>query len=556
MDRPQGDDLSRLIERRRALGDAGALRIGDQRSSYHYSYAQLAALVEQSVAVLIGAGVEAGELVLCPITPVLDSVLMQWALARLGVAMLPVRADLPRSRRESLIRATGAEWWWQPADTSANIRPAGALIRSGSAHASAPAPLHSPKFPSVPATTSTTAAAHSHPTLTPTPMPAGPTLHQTAVMPDLSLAPALLVETSGSSAEPKLVMLSAAAIIASCQAVNARLDLKRGDHWLCVLPRQHVGGLAIGYRCALAGAELVVQARFEAEQVQAALWDERITHLSLVPAMLERLLGVNPAPPPWLRVVLLGGQGIDSNLARRAVEQGWPLYLGYGMTETFSQVAGGWIGADGLPQPGLMPLDDVELDCPSCHQIQYQASSDASNVAPRQAPSPASQQAQPLRIRGPMLMLGYANPTRKPGAGLDDGWLQTSDLACRLPGGGIQILGRADDVVLIAGINVLPAEIEQELAQLDQIAEIAVIGVPDPTWGHRLVALYVGELEPPQLEAWCRSNLPSHQRPRMFARLESLPTLSSGKPDRRALIARAEALGGRRSSSKDPAMPG
>ena len=507
-----------LIERRRVLGDAGALRIGDQR----YSYAELATLVEQRMALLIGAGLAAGELVLCPTTPVLDSVLMQWALAGVGAAMLPVRADLPHSRLESLIRATGAECWWQPADrdatTDANTQPVGALIRSGSA--------------SVPATTYSAAATDSPPR----PAPAGPTLHQTAVMPDPALAPALLVETSGSSAEPKLVMLSAAAIIASCQAVNARLDLKRGDRWLCLLPRQHVGGLAIGYRCALAGAELVVQARFEAEQVQAALWDARITHLSLVPAMLERLLGVNPLPPPWLGVVLLGGQGIDRNLARRAVEQGWPLYLGYGMTETFSQVAGGWIGADGLPRPGLMPLDGVELDCPSCDQIQYQASSQAS----QQASQPASQPAQPLRIRGPMLMLGYANPTRKPGAGLDNGWLQTSDLACRRPGGGIQILGRADDVVLIAGINVLPAEIEQKLAQLDQIAEIAIIGVPDPTWGHRLVALYVGALEPPQLEAWCRGNLPSHQRPRTFARLESLPRLSSGKRDRRALIARAE----------------
>ncbi|MEA3638778.1 MAG: AMP-binding protein [Lamprobacter sp.] len=510
MDSFQGGDLdlSTLIERRRALGDADALRIGNQR----YSYAELATLVEQRVAILISAGVAAGELVLCPTMPVLDSVLMQWALARVGAAMLPVRTDLPHSRPESLIEASGAECWWQPADpdanTDANNRPAGALIRSGSAH--------------VPATTSSAAATHSPP------------------------APALLIETSGSSAEPKLVMLSAAAIIASCRAVNARLDLKPGDRWLCVLPRQHVGGLAIGYRCALAGAELVVQvvqSRFEAEQVQTALWDARITHLSLVPAMLERLLGVDPAPPPWLRVVLLGGQGLDSNLARRAVEQGWPLYLGYGMTETFSQVAGGWIGADGLPQRGLMPLDGVELDCPSCDPIQHQAPSDAANVAPQQAPSQASQQAQPLRIRGPMLMLGYANPTRRPGAGLDNGWLETSDLACRLPGGGIQILGRADDVVLIAGINVLPAEIEHELAQLDQITEIAIIGVPDPTWGHRLVALYVGELEPAQLEAWCRGNLPSHRRPRTFARLESLPTLSSGKPDRRALIARAKALG-------------
>lgn len=465
-------DLTTLMERRQALGDAGALRIGDQR----YSYAELAALVEQRATGLISAGVAAGELALWPTTPVLDSLLMQWALARLGAAMLPVRADLPRSRLESLIRTTGAEWWWEPADGDAG-----------------PARTH--QIPPVSLTTD---------------------------VPDAATTPAVLVETSGSSAEPKIVMLSAANIANSCLAVNARLDLKRGDRWLCVLPRHHVGGLAIGYRCALAGAELMVQSRFDAEAVQAALRDAQITHVSLVPAMLERLLRIDRRPPPQLRAALLGGQGLDTSLAQHAVEHGWPVYLGYGMTETFSQVAGGWMGADGSPQQGLKPLDGVELDCPSCDD--------------------ARQQAQPLRIRAPMLMLGYANPMRRPGDGLDDGWLQTSDLACRLPSGGVQVLGRADDVVLIAGINVLPAEIERELARLDQIAEVAVVGVTDPSWGHRLVALYTGDLEPAQLEAWCRSNLPSHRRPRSFARLDYLPTLSSGKRDRHALIAYAEAL--------------
>ncbi|MBK5941645.1 class I adenylate-forming enzyme family protein [Halochromatium roseum] len=567
IDTDQGEDLSTLLERRRALGDAGALRIGDRR----YSYAELAVLVEQRAAALTGAGVAAAELVLCPTTPVLDSFLMQWALASLGVAMLLVRADLPASRHESLIRTTAAEWSWRPADedavladlglasligagagteqrvtriTDAERRTAGTLIRCGSAHWSAPAPASEP----APAARPALAAANPNSSAS-----------LMTVVPGAATAPALFVETSGSSAEPKIVMLSAAAIIASCLAVNARLELKRGDRWLCVLPRQHVGGLAIGYRCAFAGAELIVQSRFEAEKVRVALWDQRITHLSLVPAMLQRLLDVDPTPPPDLRVVLLGGQGIDSNLARRAVEQGWPLYLGYGMTETFSQVAGGWIDAEGLPQQGMIPLDGVEFSCPSCGEANTKSRGvSLADIQPPEQPTrqPAqqtrsrasakaqgsAQQAQPLRIRGPMLMLGYANPTRTPGHGLDNGWLQTSDLACRLPGGGLQVLGRADDVVLIAGINVLPAEIERELAQLDQIAEIAVIGVPDPTWGHRLVALYVGKLEPAQLEAWCRNNLPSHQRPRLFARLERLPTLSTGKRDRQALFAHAEAL--------------
>ncbi|MFP4278934.1 MAG: class I adenylate-forming enzyme family protein [Halochromatium sp.] len=550
-------DLGQLIERRRALGEACALRIGERR----WSYAELATGVEQRAAALLQAGVSAGELVLCPTTPVLDSLLMQWALARLGAAMLPIRADLPEPRRAALIRASGAEWWWEPADgdpkseaergteserdagleasgtarsaARADMRLAGTLIRSRRRQARVAAPISGPQ---------------------PVPKSAPAPAHQTTAIPEAATPPALLVETSGSSAAPKLVMVSAAAILASCQAVNARLDLRRGDRWLCVLPRQHVGGLAIGYRCALAGAELWVQARFAAEAVQAALRQGGITHLSLVPAQLERLLSLDPTPPPALRVVLLGGQGLDAGLARRAVAHGWPLYLGYGMSETFSQIAGGWIGADGVPEEGLIPLAGVELDCPRCELAG--ATSVASTLDPGpglDASPPPDRCAQsndqrtgephvssrPLRLRAPMLMLGYANPARTPGDGLDAGWLRTSDLACRLPGGGLQVLGRADDVVLIAGINVLPAEIERQLAGLDRIAEIAVIGVPDPTWGHRLVALYTGDLAPSQLETWCRAHLPSHQRPRGFVRLESLPLLDSGKRDRHALAARA-----------------
>lgn len=526
-------ELSTLIERRRALGDTGALRIGDQG----YSYAQLATLVEQRAAALIDAGVTAGELVLCQTTPVLDSVLMQWALARLGVAMLPIRADLPGSRRESLIRATGAEWWWWPVAGDADLallidaevwaegrtqrcvkriaetqrQTVGALIRSGAPSLSASTPLARPAATARPAPPTRPAPAHPAPSASPK-----------TVVTDASTIPAVLVETSGSSAEPKIAMLSATNIVASCSSVNARLELKRGDRWLCVLPRHHVGGLAIGYRCALAGAELIVQSHFEAERVQTALRDEQITHLSLVPAMLEHLLRIDVMPAPRLRVVLLGGQGLDASLAQHAVQHGWPLYLGYGMTETFSQVAGDWIDSNGAPPRGLMLLDGVEANCQGCAE--------------------APQQRQPLRIRAPMLMLGYANPRRSLGEGLTDGWLQTSDLACQLPSGGLQVQGRADDVVLIAGINVLPAEIERELTRLEQIDEVAVVGVSDPTWGHRLVALYAGDLKPAQLEAWCRSKLPSHRRPRSFARLERLPTLSCGKRDRQALIAHAEAL--------------
>jgi o-succinylbenzoate---CoA ligase len=169
-------------------------------------------------------------------------------------------------------------------------------------------------------------------------------------------APALLIRTSGSSGQPKVVMLTAAQLKASALRVNAALALAAGDAWLCCLPLDHIGGLAIGWRCALAGAavclpggERSLAPGFDAAAVAAALSDHPVTHLSLVPTMLARLLDLLPAPPPALQVLLLGGQALHPALARRAAEAGWPLFVSYGMSETGSMVAVGRWREDAAP---------------------------------------------------------------------------------------------------------------------------------------------------------------------------------------------------------------
>ena len=491
--------------------EIAALQIGKDR----WSYAQLIEMAEQRMAQLGRRGFSAGQLLLCPASPVLESLLMQYAASRLGGAVLPIRADLSRVRRQQLLEATGAEWLWQPLIPESTD---GRFVRMSRARDEP---------------TSRTASAAN---------------------------PAVLIETSGSQGPPKIVMLSAANVFASCSAVNARLELHESDAWLCALPRQHVGGLAIGYRCALAGATMVVQECFDPDRMHRTFRSHDITHVSLVPAMLHRLLERGFAPPTSLRVVLMGGQALDPNLARRAVDRGWPLYLGYGMTETFTQIAGKWIGASGVPGTGLELLEGVELDAPRCNRcdvpsgwVQQGPGADrtkvsgaaaASSAAPRIAD--AAMHRVPIRVRGPMLMLGYANRERETGLGLENGWLQTNDLGCLDPSGYLKVAGRADEAVVIAGINVLPADVERRLVDLGGVDEVAVVGVPDEIWGHRLVAFFTGTLEPANVERWCRHSLPSHLRPRGFARVSRLPLLASGKPDRKALASRAAALTGNR----------
>jgi O-succinylbenzoic acid--CoA ligase len=317
-------------------------------------------------------------------------------------------------------------------------------------------------------------------------------------------------------------MLPRQQLLASAVRVNAALDLRPGDEWLCVLPLHHIGGLAIGWRCALAGATLRLPAAdggrataggFDTGAVAATLAAHPVTHLSLVPAMLARLLDAMPAAPAALRVVLVGGQALHPALARRAVAAGWPLYVSYGMTETGSMVAAGRWRDDDAPGTRVgLPLPGVALD----------------GAGPGAPP-------RVLRLRGPMLMAGYADPSRRPGRGLADGWLTTADL-CRLDAdGALRVFGRADELVVIGGEQVSPAAVEASLAAAPGVREVAIVAVPHPSWGATLAACWSGPATPAALQAWCRAELPGRERPHIFRRLDALPLLPSGKPDRDGL---------------------
>jgi O-succinylbenzoic acid--CoA ligase len=442
-----------------------------------WDYDILHVLAGERVERLLGQGLRAGQLVAVPERPSLDLVLMQHALARSQAALLPVRDGLGPESMRALLQATGAEWIWRSEGPDG-----GRLVTTGCQTAG---PSHGAPWPS--------------------PL-------------------ALVVETSGSGGAPRAVMLTARNLLGSAALVNRHLALGAGNAWLCCLPLRHIGGLSIPYRCALGGAAVVLHQGFHAEAVADDLVRHGVTHLSLVPPMLARLLDLGRPPPPGLRVVLVGGQSLSVPLAGRALEAGWPLHLTYGMTETASQVACSdrlvvppAVGAVGGPLPGL------EIDCPAC---------------------PGTPEV--LKVRGPAVMAGYANPGRVPGDGLADGWLRTSDLACLDPDGVLHVLGRADEVLVTAGVKVYPAAVEAALTQARELGEVAVVGLPDAVWGQRLVALYTGGATPARLEAWCRARLSGPERPRAFIRCPELPTLQSGKLDRgrlRKLAAAALGVG-------------
>jgi len=316
---------------------------------------------------------------------------------------------------------------------------------------------------------------------------------------------ALVISTSGSEGEPRGVMLSNAALDAAAAAANRHLPLHAGDLWLACLPLYHIGGQAILWRCARAGAGVLLHDGFNAEAVAADLRRYPVTHISLVPAMLARLLDAGATPPASLRHVMIGGAALSQTLFDRATAAGWPLNPSYGMSETAAQIAT-WTPADGPWHEGLVgrPLTGSEFVLAVDGRI---------------------------RIRGPQLMLGYLD-----GSGIDvDGWLTTGDLGKIDAFGRLTVTGRADDMLVSGGNNVHPLVVESCLAACSGVHDVAVTGLPDPVWGDLIVALVVGETPRKDLLAWCRARLPSAAQPRRIVHLDALPRNAAGKLERAAL---------------------
>ncbi|WP_051681814.1 o-succinylbenzoate--CoA ligase [Cellulomonas sp. HZM] len=321
---------------------------------------------------------------------------------------------------------------------------------------------------------------------------------------------ALVVRTSGSTGEPRGVMLSAEALVASVSATHQRLG--GPGTWLLALPAHHVAGVQVLVRSVLAGTTpVVVPAGPFRPAAFVATTDTMPTgrrYTSLVPTQLRRLLA-DDAATDSLRsfdAVLLGGAATPQALLDEARAAGARVVTTYGMSET----CGGCV-YDGVPLSGVR----VRVD-------------DDGRVL----------------LGGPVLATGYlGRPDLDAGSFVVvDGvrHLRTSD-AGRVTDGVLTVLGRLDDVVVTGGEKVAPAAVEELLAALPGVAEVAVVGVPDDEWGQAVVAVVVPRAgaTPPTLadvRAAATAIAPA-AAPRRLEIVDHLPTRGPGKTDRRRLVA-------------------
>jgi len=321
--------------------------------------------------------------------------------------------------------------------------------------------------------------------------------------------------TSGTSGTPRGVVLTADNLRASARAAADRLDLGPDDRWLASLSVAHVGGLALVTRALVLGAEIVASGAFDAVEASAMIDDGRVTHASLVPTQLLRLveLRADEPPPPSFRCALIGGAHTPAELLVRALAAGWPLALTWGMTEMSSQVA---TAAPALvrAKPGTVgpPLDGVEVRVADGGE---------------------------LLARGPTRARGYVGAV-EPLAG-EEGWYATGDLGRVDEDGHLWITGRRSDRIVSGGVTVDPHEVEAVLRAHPAVMDACVVGLADGEWGEKVVAAVVpveGAFDLEDVDRWSRERLGAARRPRRWLLVDALPLNPNGKVDRVRVLER------------------
>jgi O-succinylbenzoic acid--CoA ligase len=302
-----------------------------------------------------------------------------------------------------------------------------------------------------------------------------------------------LIFTSGSSGTPKAVAHYLRNHLANAQ--GSIVPISQGDGWLLSLPLYHVGGLAIVFRCFLAGATIILPTAglTLAEQ----LHQDPITHLSLVPTQLYRLLHSPDFHFRHTQVqhLLLGGAPLPSSLIDDCAEQGLIPWVSYGLSEMASQVC-----TARASQPGL-----VGQVLPGRQIIIQQ---------------------DEICVKGDTLFAGYYQTNGRIHLPLDaDGWFHTGD-AGYWQDNQLIITGRIDNQFVSGGENIQPEQIEQQLLQHEAVAQALVVPVPDDEWGMRCVCFLDWHHDPipvQELAQWLRQSLPGYMIPKNWLDWPELP---------------------------------
>ena len=344
---------------------------------------------------------------------------------------------------------------------------------------------------------------------------------------------AWIIHTSGTTGRPKGAALTHRNLIAGVLNTALCRPVGADEVYLFPFPLFHVAAYNV-IHLHLRARPVVLVAKFDAAEVLAATERCRVTSMSLAPTMIAMLLD-HPEMADHdlgsLRSIFYGASAIPIDVLRRGLATfGCEFSQGYGMTELSGNAvfldgaahrraateAPHLLGAAGRPGP-LAELRLVSLDDPR------------SDVAPGQPGE--------ILVRGDQVISTYWDQPEATAASRVDGWFRTGDIGRFDEDGYLYIVDRSKDIIVSGGENVASLEVEDVLSEHPLVAQVAVVGVPDETWGERVVAVVVARpgsesgspLEPSAVLEWARGRLAGFKRPKDLLVVDALPMNASGK---------------------------
>ncbi len=344
-------------------------------------------------------------------------------------------------------------------------------------------------------------------------------------------APSDILFTSGTTGRPKGAVSTHAQIVRLFEAWADIVGLRTGDRALIVSPFSHTFGFKAGWLAALMrGAAVIPVPVFDVASVARVVAQERVTFLSGPPTLLQELLLFRDRDRfdlSSLRATVTGGADIPVELIKRLRSEMTfeTIFTGYGLTETNG--------------PASICRADDDAETVANYSGRAMPGTELKIAGPDGSALPPGELGE-IAYRGYNVMVGYLDDPAATAAAIDaDGWLRTGDIGLMDERGYLKVTGRIKDMYVVGGFNAYPAEIEDLLLGNEDIARVAVIGVPDERLGEVGAAFVVpragAAVSPQEVIAWARGRMSNYKVPRHVEICAALPTNDVGKVIKDAL---------------------
>jgi len=340
---------------------------------------------------------------------------------------------------------------------------------------------------------------------------------------------AMLVYTGGTTGRPKGVIRPHRCLVEMVLMMMAEWTWPARPRFLACAPITHATGMMI-VPVLLRGGTVILHDKFDPGRWLEAVEQERVNTSFLVPTMLYRILddpGLKAAELGTLEAVYYGAAPMSAERLASAIEEFGPVFVQF-----YAQAESTVVGTV------LRPAEHTPARLSSCGRPLAGARVEIHDEDNRPVPTGAVGE---ICMQGPFVMDGYWNEPELTAEALRNGWLHTGDLAVADPEGFITIVGRKKDMVVTGGFNVFPREIEDVLVSHPQVAQAAVVGVPDPDWGEAVLALIVlvdgGRVTTDELLSLVRQRKGSMHVPKVIEVVDALPLTPLGKVDKKAIRA-------------------